>query len=191
MDTARAFLLLTASLVTLVSTAGGARAQNPVSYSRDMDAVVIRYREILPILGPDTGPTLTVYGDGHVSVHYPAFMQLSGDYEGRLTAGGLDALVRSMARTHRLTKFDANQAKSKRRRAREASTAATGIDTVVADAGTIEIELHCDGVDKYISWAGLRFDAERYPSVAAIQDLRAAQRQLRALMRSEELRKVR
>ena len=55
----------------------------------------------------------------------------------------------------------------------------------------IEIELHLDGVDKYISWTGLRFDAERYPFLAAIQDLRAAHRQLRALLRSEKLRRVR
>ncbi len=191
MGSARSFLLLSAALLVLVSTAGGAEAQSPVSYSRDADAVVIRYREILPVAGLESGPILTVYGDGRLSVHYPGFMKLSGDYEYRLTAGELDALVRSMARTHRLTEFDETRARRDRRQAREAETTATGIETVALDADRIEIELHFDGVDKYISWTGLRFDAERYPFLAAIQDLRAAHRQLRALLRSERLRRVR
>lgn len=185
--------LATAGVVSLALSfvAHAAPGETP-SYSRDANDVVISYREILPIQGAQRGPTLLVYGDGRVSVSYPESLNRAGEHELGLSSDQLDALVRALARTDRLTEFDARQARERRRAAHDARTAQTGTETVQSDPTVIEIVLRCDGIEKRIRWSGLEFDDEQYgASLPEIHRLRAAQQRLRALLEAPELRRVR
>ena len=183
--------LVFAVALTLLASPQVAHAERPLSYSHDADDIVISYREILPIKGAQRGPALTVYGDGRVSVSYPETMRRAGEYELRLEEDQLDALIYALSRTHRLTEFDARQARERRRLAHEARMAQTGTETFESDPTRIEIVLRCDGAEKRISWTGLRFDAAHYgEAVAEIRRLRAAQQRLRLLLHGPELRRV-
>ena len=94
-STRLASILLASALL-----AGSAVAQTPslrdpaVRYSRDPQAIVASFTEVLAEMDdPDPGPSVTVYGDGRVLVHYPHYMKRAGDWELRLSGEELDALI--------------------------------------------------------------------------------------------------
>jgi hypothetical protein len=197
----------------LVGGAGAARAQVPpgappgaqatFAYSGDPATVVLSFSEILGgIEDPDPGPSLRVYGDGRVVVHYPDYMTRAGDYSVRLGRDELEGLLRSLIEKE-VVEFDEAAVRRSVRKAEAARRAGPGEFFAVFDASTTEIGLRLDrytppagrgperlGVQKRISWHGLRAHARHYPGVAAIQKLATARRELVALMEREDLAKI-
>ena len=181
-------------------TNSGAAAASPavVESARDASTVLVNFREQLGALeDEDPGPSLTVYGDGRVTVHYPRYMKRAGDYTLQLGPEELGALMRSLA-SRRLFEFD--EAAIRQRKAEAARSRAQLFE--VFDATTIEIELRVEryqrvpgapelrNVHKRLTWHGLRADAKHYPEVAELVDLAAAHEELRALMERPDLVRV-
>ena len=183
--------------------AGPAVGQALVVYPADTDILVLSYTVIIgEIAAADRGPSLRVYGDGRVEVHYPAYMTRAGDYTLQLSPAEMARLLQSMV-DRGLVEFDANAAQSRKHAAlsAQASDAVAGLGPVVAvsDASTIVIELHRDryvsadgkqqalNVDKTISWYSLRADAQQHPNIPAIQELAAASQELQALLEHPDL----
>jgi hypothetical protein len=197
----------------LVGGAGAARAQAPdappggaqasFAYSGDPATVVLSFTEILgAIEDPDPGPSLRVYGDGRVVVHYPEYMNRAGDYTFQLRRDEMEGLLRSLLEKE-VVEFDEAATRRSVRETAAARRAGSGEFSAVFDASTTEIGLRLSrytppagrgperlGVEKRISWHGLRAHARRYPGVAAIQKLATARRELVALMEREDLAKI-
>ncbi len=184
-------------MAAAAQTNSGAAAASPavVEFSRDASTVLVNFREQLGALeDEDPGPSLTVYGDGRVAVHYPRYMKRAGDYTLQLGPEELGALMRSLA-SRRLFEFD--EAAVRQRKAEAARSRAQLFE--VFDATTIEIELRVEryqrvpgapelrNVHKRLAWHGLRADAKHYPEVAELVDLAAAHQELRALMERPDL----
>ena len=195
-------------MCALALVPASARAQGPSSeaagrfaYAQTADAVVIQYREVLgEIEDPDPGPSLAVYGDGRIAVHYPRYMKRAGDYADRLSPAELRALVSSLV-SKDLMDFDAEAAhrrKAELEASRRAAAKAAGEPELyqVFDRSTVEVEIRLEryrpagaapdeeqrDVYKRIRWKGLRPDAKRYREHASIQKLAEADRELRALL---------
>ena len=187
-------------------TAGGASGQEEsVRYPRDASTLVASYTEVLgELAGAETGPSVRVYGDGRVAVHYPRPMKRAGDYRLQLDEAELEALLLSLG--GKLCPLDEDGIRQRKRQAvasRRAQAAARGAADVTAhvlDGTTSILTLRLDryqpppgrgvaleGVDRRIEWHGLDFDAKHYPDVPEIQDLAAAKVALRALMRRGDL----
>ncbi len=183
---------------------GSASGQADFGYARDRRVPVVSFTEILGEIGdPDRGPSLKIYGDGYVVVHYPRYMKRAGDYALQLGPLEMENLVRSLVDKN-ILEFDAAAV---RQRKREAETFAQGgIQTplfTILDASTTLIEVRLDryrpagyntqevrDVHKRITWYSLRSDAERHPQIEAIQNLAAAERELLALMQRQDLEKI-
>jgi hypothetical protein len=187
--------------------ASGAVAEEPiVRYSRDPQAVVASLTEVVAeIDDPDRGPSVTVYGDGRVLIHYPHYMKRAGDWELRLSDAELDALLVSLG--GKLAAFDTQDALSELSQARLRGTSGAPdgdpADVDVSDPGATKIRLRLvsyryatggdselRNVDKQIEWMGLRGDAERHTRVVSVQELAAAHRELLALMERTDLEKL-
>lgn len=160
-----------------------------------LDTVVVHYAEAIGEIGEaDRGPSLTIHQDGAVEAHYPAYMRRAGDHRGRLTPAALDALVgRLVARG--VLEFDPARVRAERTAElrRRAATAAPGAAPlfVATDPSVTTVTLRIDGLERTVSWPGLRTDAKRFPDLAALQGLRAAERELQALMEQVALGRAR
>lgn len=154
-------------------------------YSRDPGVAVVTWTEIPgEIANADRKPRLVVYGDGRAVAHYPHYMKHAGDFETRLSAAEMNTLVRGLVKKG-LVEFDRGAVHRAVRNA-----AARGVERVSTDPAITVIELHlsryrppgavADDLDirKRIEWRGLRAAVRDHPSVHALQDLAAAQRDL-------------
>ncbi len=203
--------LLTASTILFYS--GAALPQNPPNdpsafqpmfeYSKDASTVVVSYTHILGGIGDaDKGPSLKIYGDGHMVVHYPPYMKKAGEYTLQLTQGDLNRLLRSLIAS-KVLEFDAQAVRRSKFETDAATESSQPTFYSESDAPTTTIEIRLTrytpagsfaqevlDVDKKVSWTGLGSDARRYPTVNAIQGLRAAEQELRALMKHQNLKKI-
>ncbi len=168
----------------------------------------------------DPTPLLRVFGDGRVLVHYPAYSPKAGQYALQLAPQELDSLMTSLLSKglatvdlEALRTTKAAEEQRLRYAARDAARveALRGVPMaertpelfMVADDSTAVFEIHLSNyrpagnayaeainVDRTVLWHGLRTDAERYPAIEAIQQLRAAELELRALLERADLRRV-
>ncbi len=177
-------------------------------YASDPQTLVLAFSEVLGELAEaDPGPTLRLYGDGRLAVHYPAYMRRAGEYSGRLSPNEMHDLMASLI-GKKLVEFDTGKVRGRVRAAaaarRRGAADARGEPVLFAtsDPSRIEITLNLDRyrpagsgpelrhVARRISWRGLRADAGRYPEIAELQDLAAAHRELIALMERPDLATV-
>lgn len=183
-------LLVLALLVPLDVGTVAAQEGEPgevVTYARGAEEVVVSYLEALgEIEDEDPGPSLKVYGDGRVLVHYPAYMKRAGDYELQLSDSELDALMRSLV-SKGVLDFNEAAARASTEEVLETARAEQREVTYRSDASVISIEVNANQVERSVSWRDLRQDAVLFPQVMAIQDLAAVHRELRQLMEREDL----
>jgi hypothetical protein len=170
-------------------------------YARDEDTIVIQLRrDIAMIDEPDPIPLLRVYGNGWVQVHFPKYMKRAGDYGLQLTEAEMTALLSSLA-AKGLIHFDQQETHQLRLRAMQQQGTPTRVHRSDEDVTFIEIRLDSyqpadasmpiqHNVRQTIAWSALRSDAQRYPSVEAIQNLAAAVEELEALTEREDLVKL-
>ena len=216
----RAVILATVAGLIAVAPAPaqtGPAAPGVASFSWDENpaAVVISYRDVWAELADqDPTPLVRVFGDGRVLVHHPDYTPRAGEYELWLEPAELDSLLVSL-----LDKGLATVEPAALRRAKASVElgrwqAALAADRspelfMVADDSTSVFELHLTGyrpvgaagaagaaltnseTHRSFSWRGLATDAERYPEIEAIQRLRAAEIELRALVERGDLTRVR
>jgi hypothetical protein len=177
---------------------GDPAASRRFEYSRDASTVVIGFAEVVDaIKDADPGPSLSVYGDGRVAVHFPTYMLRAGDYTLRLAPAEMNALVHSMV-SRGIAEFE--EPAVRRRKADIEAQADVLIETF--DAVMTQIELRLERyrppgnagpgqpIHKRVAWSALRADAKRHPQITEIQDLAAAHRELWSLMERPDLVKV-
>jgi len=171
-----------------------------VEFDRQPDLIVAAFREVNPEFAEnDTTPLLRIFGDGRVLLHRSEYMKRPGLYELHLGAEELEALLADLAAA--LQGFEPTDVKEAVRAAEHLrwTAAADWRDFRVyhvADASISEFYLNVRSLrapasaGKVIplqpiqtSWQGLLIDAQLHPGVAALQDLRQAEEQLRQLAR--------
>lgn len=189
--------VLIAALALLMGAPAPAAGDPAFGYRRAADALVVKLTETAGDMDASEGsPSIAIYGDGRVVVHRPAFMKNAGDHVFQLSASELDRLVASLVAKN-LPGFDGESARAAKRAALQTRLAArSGAEPVtvrlVHDAPTTVIELHltstarAGGIDRTISWYGVKADAREYPDIAAIRDLAAAREELLLLMQRVE-----
>ena len=162
-------------------------AQAPMVHAAP-DAAVVRYQEVIgEIAEADRGPSLEVHADGRLRVHFPAYMRRAGDWETTLDAPSLHALVQSLL-GHGVLDFDAAALRARKRQSLAARAALARrrpgepLLFEASDASTTIITLRVGGTERTVSWSGLRSDSRQHPELPELGALRAAQRELEALM---------
>ncbi|MCH7667481.1 MAG: hypothetical protein IH936_16330 [Acidobacteria bacterium] len=180
-----------------------------ITYDHSPETLLVSFRELIGELAEqDPIPLIQIFGDGRVLVHYPDYLQHAGDYELRLGRGELEALLQSLV-AKGLATFDSKavrsekQAEMSRRRNEALEGLATGERPTfffVADDSVSVFELNLEGyrppgspgltqsqLRRRISWLGLATDAERFEEIEAIQQLYAAELELRGLLERDGL----
>lgn len=172
-------------------------------YSNDASTVVVSYiHKLGGIGGADKGPSLKIYGDGHMVVYYPPYMKKAGEYTLQLTQGEMNRLLRSLI-AKKVLEFDAQAVRRSKLETDAATESSQPTFYSESDAPTTTIVIRLTrytpagsfaqeivDLDKKASWTGLGSDARRYPAVNAIQGLRAAEQELQALMKHQDLKKI-
>ncbi len=184
-------------------------AVRPAGVSWDPEALLVSYRDIWAELADqDPTPLIRIFGDGRVLVHYPVYTPKAGEYELWLQPTELENLLLSLL-AKGLATFEPETVeslkRSEERRRWEVALDAKELPELfmVADDSTSVFELQLTGyqpagtasssgeVHRTISWTGLCTDAETYPEIESIQQLRAAELELRALLERDDLRRIR
>lgn len=168
------------------------RGTSAVAYDSDPAAVVVSFHETLgEVADPDPGPSLEVFGDGRIAVHYPRYMVRAGDWADRLSPGALQDLVRSLV-DEGVLDLDESTVRANLAHARAARRAAArrGEATLfeASDASTTTILLRADGREHRVTWHGIRADAYAHPDVPEVQALRRAHDTVRQVMERPTLR---
>ena len=174
----RSALALAAAASVWIAGAPVARAAG--GYATDGGTVVVHYQETYGELG-ESGPSLTVYGNGRAVAHWPAYMKRAGDYDIQLSRREMDGLVSSLV-ANGLLDVDTVAVRRAAREAKAAKRAAGAPITIVSDPDLTTIELNTDQGRRAVRWAGLREDAREHPDIAAIQALHAARQDLVGVM---------
>lgn len=190
-------------LLLCVGSLQTAAAQAVITYANNPNTVIIKFEELFGELGDmGRGPLLEVYADGRVSVYYPPYMKRAGKYQLQLTQVEMESLLQIFS-AHNIPDFDVAAVRQSRNLAATAQEASSGMLFASTDPSTTILELHLDqyvpawppgqkplAVHQRIVWQGLRADAQRFPELAAIQNLFTAQQELRALMEHPALEQL-
>ena len=200
------FAMMTTAAYSWAQT--GPSVVRPAGVSWDPEALLVSYRDIwAEFADQDPTPLIRIFGDGRVLVHYPVYTPKAGEYELWLQSTELENLLMSLVAKGLVT-FEPeaveNLKRSEERRRWEIALDANKLPELfkVADDSTSVFELHLTSyrpagtaptsgeIHRTISWTGLRTDAEIYPEIAPIQQLRAAELELRALIERDNLWRI-
>jgi len=166
------------------------------------DEPIISYRlDIAMLANIDDRPTMSVYGDGRVTVHYPLYMKKAGDYQMQLDEDELVELIQSLS-ANGVLEFDDRKVK-KSIRDKKKQSRAKGQLHAISDAAVTEIDIRLDEYQKNSSaspvkkfhkqfkWANIEHDARRYPKQPDIVDANQSVQRLRSLMKDLRLERRR
>ena len=172
-----------------------------LEFPADPNYLVLSFTYIHSMLeNPDSTPLMQIYGDGRVHLHYPVYMQRSGDYELELGNLELRQLLLSLAETGAMD-FDAQNVGQLRLLEVE-RLKQQNIMVHVSDPTEMVIEVHLefykppgtstqfDNFQKSIRWSNVAQEAELFPEVLELQGLAEAERQLRSILERADLRRV-
>ena len=163
---------------------------------------VIHYQLNIDMLaGIDDRPTMSVFGDGRVEVHYPLYMKKAGDYVMQLGEDELVELIQSLS-ANGVLEFDDRKVK-KNIRDKKNQQRAKGQFHAVSDAVVTIIDVRLDEYQKnsltspvkkfhkQFKWANIEHDARRYPKERDIVDASQSVQRLRSLMKDFRLERRR
>jgi len=169
-------------------------ATPPVAYDPAPTALVASLHEALgEVADADPGPSVEVFGDGRVAVHFPHYMTRAGDWTDHLSAAELQQLLRTLVDDGVLDLDErATRATLARARSEQRAAALRGEGTVfeASDPSVTTLTLHADGRARTVVWHGLLADAHMHPDVAGVQRLRHANDALRTLATRPGLRRA-
>jgi len=168
-----------------------------VTWNHSADAVILELRtEIGMIAEDEKGPVTRVYGDGTVETYYPAYMKRAGLWRAQLGPSQLDTLVRDITHTGVLD-FDAVFLKEQKRELARDKSAAGELMHISDGQWTdlrVAFRLESDNVtaplDRHIRWYNLDWDAEQFPELLRLHELKNAVDLIRDAAASASLNKV-
>ena len=172
------------------------RSDWDLGFSTDSNQVVLSFTYIHHMLAePDPVPLMRIYGDGRVHIHYPVYMQRSGDYELQLAPLELRQLLLSVAETGAID-FRAEDVDQLRREERK-RLEKQGVLFHISDTTEMVMELHLawyeapgltgriETLDKTIRWGNVTQEAQLFGAKSELQGL--AKSELQGLAESELL----
>ncbi|MBT8119375.1 MAG: hypothetical protein KJN89_06615 [Gammaproteobacteria bacterium] len=161
---------------------------------------VIHYQQNISMLaGIDDRPTLSVYGDGRVHVHYPEYMKKAGDYEMKLSEDEVAGLVQSLHKDGVL-EFDQDKVKAKIRSERKALRE-SGQLYAISDAMETVVDIRLDeyqrdkssasikNFHKRFKWKNIEQQALRFNQQRELVDAHSSVKNLQRLMQDSRLTK--
>jgi len=161
---------------------------------------IIHYQQNIAMLsGIDDRPSLSVYGDGHVVVHYPEYMKKAGDYEMKLSDDELVGLIQSLSENGVLD-FDEDKVKKDIRAKRKAHKE-RGQFYAISDATETVVEVRLDeyqknklskrikNFNKRFRWKNIEHDAARFKQQRDIVDANRATLRFQGMMKDSRLKK--
>ncbi len=159
---------------------------------------VIHYQQNIEMLSATNDmPSIKVYGNGHVLVHYPVYMKKAGDYEMQLDDAELVNFIHSLS-NNGIMDFDDQKVKEKKNASKKALKA-KGQLYAISDAVEDNIEIKLDeyqknGLSKKIinfhkqfKWKNIEHDAIRYKQLSEITKANQSILHLKALMNDTRL----
>jgi hypothetical protein len=161
---------------------------------------VIHYRQNVHMLAvTDDMPSVKVFGDGRVLVHYPVYMKKAGDYEMQLSDKELADLLQGMS-GNGIIDFEENKVKQQMRDEKK-SARLRGELYAVSDAVETSIVINLDeyqknpsspkikNLKKHFRWENIEHDASRYRNSKEIVRANDSVSQLKNLMKDQRLLK--
>ena len=159
---------------------------------------VIRYQQNIHMLSSvDDKPSFQVFGDGHVLVHFPAYMKMSGDYEMQLAEAELIDLLHSLS-GNGVMDFDEKKHKVERR-VEEKALKAKGQFFAISDTVGTTVEIRLDeyqknrlskkvtGFYKKFDWNNLEQDAKHFKNIKMLALTNQSINKMKALMKDARL----
>ena len=120
--------------------------------------------------------SVSVYEDGVALVHYPEYMEKSGNYTVQLTASEIQQL--RLLLEHPLVQgFNPGQARTQKKVIDEQSQELFAI----SDDSYSNFEIHTPSAEKNIRWANLSIDTRRYPEIGVFRKLAEIETELHHL----------
>ncbi len=146
--------------------------------------------------------SLTLFNDGYALIFRPAYMKHAGIYETNLEASTLDHLWQILM-DNKILGFDSIHIHNKIQEAKQQQATLFSTIDNISDAPTTLVEIYPNRYQPSgmlaqgdwnakitISWRGLKWTAEQFPTIEEIQYLHAVQQQLAALMQRSDLKKI-
>ena len=170
------------------------------SFSATSDAIepIVHYQQNIQMLSAMTDKaSLSVFGDGRVLVHYPAYMKKAGDYEMRLDTAELKQLLHTLSNNGVLD-FDEKKVKAKVATDRKSLTE-KGQFYAISDAAITVVDIKLDSYQKnkksnkkinfhkQFKWKNIKHDADRYKNNKDITRANNSVKQLKGLMNDTRL----
>lgn len=194
-------LAIAVSLLWLVTAHSQEPLSEPgapfVSWDRSAGSVILELRtEIGMIAEAEKGPVVTVFGDGTVEAYYPFYMKRAGVWRTQLSASELDALVMDITRTGVLN-FDAVFLQEQKRELVRDKSVVGELSHISDGEWTdlrVNLRLETDSTStplvRQIRWYNLDWDAEQFPELLRLQELKNAVDLIRDVAASASLSKV-
>lgn len=161
---------------------------------------IIQFQQHVHMLAHvDDRPTVKVYGDGRVAVHYPGYMKKAGDYEMQLSDAELQSLIQSLSQ-HGVMDFDRQKNQNARKEKRHAMKR-RGEFRAISDTVETVIEVNLDEYQKNsrakkqknfhqrFSWDNIEHDAKRFRDIPGIVNANRAVENMRGMMKDQRLKK--
>jgi hypothetical protein len=146
--------------------------------------------------------SLTLFSDGYALIYRPAYMKHAGTYETYLEASTLDHLWQ-MLTDNKILGFDSIHIHNKIHEVKQQQATLFSTIDNIADAPTTLVEIYPNrfqppgmlaqgdwDAKMTISWRGLKWTAEQFPTIEEIQYLHVVQQHLAALMQRSDLKKI-
>ena len=195
-------LLLSTSAVCAQKTVESGEQSAGFSFATGVAAIepVIHFQQNIQMLaGINDRPTLQIFGNGRVLVHYPVYMKKAGDYEMQLDEAELVALIQSLSGNGLMT-FDEKKVKEKIKQHKKASKA-KGEFYEISDAVESVIDISLDEYQennktekiekfhKQFRWKNIEHDAVRYKHDSEIVKANNSVTHFTGLMKDKRLLK--
>lgn len=161
---------------------------------------VIHYQQNIQMLaGTDDRPSLQIFGNGRVLVHYPVYMKKAGDYEMQLDEAELVNLIQDMS-GNGIMEFDEKKHKGKIKGHKKALQA-QGQFYEISDAVETVVDITLDeyqknkkskkikNFHKQVRWKNIEHDAARYKHDSEIIKANNSVTHLKGLMKDKRLLK--
>lgn len=159
---------------------------------------VIQYQQNIHMLSTvNDRPTFRVFGDGRVSVHYPVYMKMAGDYEMQLDEVELIDLLHSLS-DNGVMDFDLDKHKAAMKSEKQ-SLRSKGQYFAISDTVETIIEVRLDEYQKNNSsktiskfykkfkWENLEQDAKRFKKLKALARSNGSVSELKRMMKDPRL----
>ena len=161
---------------------------------------ILLYQQDIKMLS-STGdmPTVKVYGNGRVLVHYPVYMKLAGDYEMQLDEVELVNFIRAMSDDGMMS-FDRKKVAEKMQTAKKAERN-KGELFAISDSVESIVDINLDeyqantlspkqkNFTKRFQWVDIEHDAKRYKNNTDIVKANQSVLRLQGLMKDSRLLK--